>query len=509
MIKLKFTIYALVLLPAVFFAGCKKDLGNYDYTNNPVPVIDTTGIPGSYSVERYDYLTINPPVNYSGLDTSRLQYSWLIYKQVTGTTTTIPESKVLGSARTLHAQIGEPVGSYKLELLVADKENNLKSNVVFNVTVSSGVEYGMLILYPTDDGADVDFVVTKSAFTAAANEKWLKNIYSLSTGSPLSGDPVFIAQSRRSNTVQNWITVGSSGQLSRVNGNDFSLMRQDAALFQRPGEVIKPQAMLFSSLNSNEILINNNKLYFINSTDPLGAIFPGAASGDYLLAPYIAEASSSSIVAAVYDEKNHKFVHPSASTYTMLNFSVPANTSQPFNLNDVGKTLIGMDRGFSNYTLSFFKDLSGNGRWLYVANFSGTDNGLLGIAKYDMSALPDITDAKFFQSSEYGYVALYGTSHDVYVYDYYGTNTASRALSFPASETITCMKIFKPRPNYNITDTDGRILYVATWDGSVGRLYEYSMNPTSGAIVATPLHTFEGFKKIADIAPKARGAGSL
>ncbi|WP_207424349.1 PKD-like family lipoprotein [Desertivirga brevis] len=510
--KISEYIFPILFLLVSGFTACKKDLGNYDYSTNPLPAIDTTGIGYVYTIERYDSLFIAPKVSYAGMDTTRLKYNWVIYKVITGSTSEVQTRKLIASQKELRVQIAEAVGNYKVELVVTDSVNKLVSNIRFDLTVASGIEYGWMVLHTFNGESDLDFVVSRAAMPVATQEKHLRNIYSQSTGKKLPGEGRFIAQSRRttfSAPIQNWLTIGSPTQLSRIHGNDFSLMRENTSLFQRPGEVINPQAFLMSSTNSNEVLINNNKLYFSSSPDPLGALFPGALIGDYSLAPYIADASSSSIIAAVYDEKYQRFLHPVNGTASIATFREPANPAQPFNLNNVGKSMIGMDRGFQNQTLNFLKDPTGNGRWLYITNFNKTDDGLMAVSKIDMTSLPEIAAARYFQSSEFGYASFYATERSVYLYDYLGSNTASRVLNYSAQETITSMKIFKPRPTFNLTTTDGRFLYVATWDGTIGRLYEYSINPTSGQVTTTPTHTYTIQGKVVDMCPKARGAGII
>lgn len=509
MIK-KYMTYLAVLLLLGLGYSCKKDLGNYKYTDTAVPKLDTAGIGANLSVQRYATITLNPGINFNPADTSRLKYEWRLYKVITGSVSgDLPVAKVISTSRRLSAAIGEPIGSYQLELIVTDPKNDLKSNVVFNLSVTAtlNIEYGVLVLHSKNNTGDVDFLVTRNAIPTATADLWLKNIYSQSQGMSLPGEPRFIAQSRKSNSTENWINIASSNHITRVSGADFTFIRENSAYFLR-SEVINPQAYVLSSVSSYDMMINNNKMYIINSTDPLAAIFPGAVTGDYALAPFIAEASISSIIGAVYDTKLMKFMHP-VSSNVMIDFRVPAATTQAFDLTNIGKTIVGMDRGFNSQTLSFFKDLTGNGRWLYVTNFNKADDGLMAVGRYDMTALPEIANATMYQSIELGSAAYYATAHDIYLYDYAGTNTAKKAFSVPAAETITSMKIFKPKPNFNLSTTDGRLLYLGTWDGTVGRVYELRINAVSGEIEQTVLNKFEGFGKVVDITAKARGAGTL
>jgi hypothetical protein len=493
--------------------SCKKDLGNYDYTVVNAPVLDTVGVPASYSIERYANLSIDPKIAMNGIDTTNLSYQWILYKATVTTgqlNTPIPISKL----RKLNVPIGEPIGIYKVELVVTDTKNALKTNVVFDVSISAGMEYGLLVMHTAGGSSDVDFLVTRNAVPITSlPEKRLRNLFQQRTGARLDGEGRFISLSRRTSFtafVTNWITAGTSSQLQRVNGNDFTFLRENQGMFLRPGQVINPQAHDLSDISSYETLINDGKLHYTNSTDQLGAAFSAPLSGDYSLAPFTVNACASALVSVGYDQKNGRFIRPSSATSGILTpFRIPASTGQAFDLTNIGKDMVGMDRGISNYTLSFFKDKTGTARWLYVINFSKSDDGLLAVASYNMSSLPDVANAILYQGNKNSNSCYYATPTKIYRYDYVSTNTASMAFEVPAGETITAMKVYKPTPNFNLTAADGRLLYVGTWNGTQGKLYELSIDPTTAAVNTTPLNVFDGFGKIISINPKPRGAGNL
>jgi hypothetical protein len=499
----------IFLLLAVCSA-CKKDLGNYNYNVTGMPVIDTTGIGAPYYIERYSSLQIDPVIRYDGGDMKALRYEWILYPNVTGSTSVTIPVKTIATDKTLNVPIIEKVGEYTVQLIATDTTNQLKINMLFTVVVSVGIEYGILVLHTQQDSSDVDFITTSNAVPVAGiTPKWLKNIYSASTGSKIAGTPRFIAQERRSQTIQNWIMTGSDGHMARMSGSDFSLIREDQALFRRADAVIAPQAYMFMN-NSYSALINDGHLHIYSTTYETDALFSGAVAGDYELAPYLANGTSSGLTAVVYDKKYGKFIHPASIVGSMIDFRAPADgTNPPFDLRSIGKDMLYMDWGFNTYTHAFFKNKTDNGYWLYVINFNKSDDGNMAISASNMSALPEINTAVFFQSSELGYVDFYATDRHIYAYDYQGTNTATLAFDgFPAGETITALKIYKPKPNFNLTAVDGTLLYVGTWDGTQGKLYEFALNGISGQISATPLQTFEGLGKISDISAKARGAGT-
>ena len=496
-----------MLVLSAFFS-CKKDLGNYDYTDTPVPVIDTTGIGGDIRVIRYSNLHLDPKITLPGKDTTGLTYKWMIYKRGAAATGSVITPRELANTRLLDAAIAETVGDYYVELIVTDPVTEIRKNVIFNVAVSSGMDNGWMVLYEHNGGADVDFLITPNA-VPGAEVSWLKNLYSLSTGDVMRGTPRFIRQSRRtsfSSPVMNWITVGSSTEIHRMNGNDFSLMRENAAMFRRP-ETINPEALNTSDFSFAEVLIKGGRLHYHQVVNDLDALFGGSITGDYELAPFIANASGSSMIVAAYDQKHSRFIRPFNGA--ALPLMAPASAGQPFDLSNIGKDMVFMDQGFSNYTHAFFKDKTGNGRYMYTMNFLIADNGMQAMAAYNMSNLPEIANAKFYQCGELGYVAYYATEEKIYLYDYFGTNTASVAFTVPAGEKITSMKLYKPKPSFGLTTTDNRLMYLATWDGSTGRVYELAINPTSGQVTQIPLSKFEGMGKVVDMAPKSKGAGLL
>lgn len=505
---MKNIISGLIIACVMLVIGCKKDKGNYDYTEVPQALIDTTGMGQPRYVERSQLLDIDPVIRYENGNMNALKYQWLIYPATQGGNANIT-AKVISNEKRLNLPVGEPVGEYSLELIVTDTTNLLKTNTIFTVVVSAGIEYGWMVLHGDENGADVDFLVSSNAVPIAGiTPKRLSNIYSAVVGKKLPGTPRFIAQTRKNFVKGHWMTIGTSTQLSRVSGVDFSLMRENRAFFRRDEEVMDPQAYMLTA-SSNDAFINNKRLYLFNTPYETDARFGASVSGDYELAPYLAYGVGFSYPVVVYDQKNGRFARPASTFGAMVGFNAPANpATAPFDLRSIGMDMLYMDRGFSGYTHSFFKSRTGNEYWLYIANFASFDNGQLAIGRYNMSALPEISSAKFFQSSELGYVDWYATEDKIYAYDFQTTNTAKVVFNgFSAGEKITSMKIYKPRPNANLNAVEGTLMYVATWNGTEGKVYEFAINGLSGEITPAPLNTYSGLRKVADMAPKARGNG--
>lgn len=498
---MKNVIYNIsIILLLALVAGCKKDLGNYAYTDTDVPTIDTAGLGGVHSVLRYTKLVLDPKIN--APQQSDLRYEWLLYSR-TRTSTSVPSVIRLSSQAKLDTVIDVAIGNYTVELVVTDGRTGYKSNALFAVDVASSMDYGMFVLYQKGAGGDVDFIKTPANAPSATAPTHIRNILSSTLGEPLTGAPKFIWASRFS-TV-NFITVGSGTYLGRFHGDDFSFLRQQRELFRRTSPTIQPEAYVYTSAFYN-VLINAGKMQVTNITIEPDAKFGGEAAGNYRLAPYLTDRVSSSLQAVAYDELNGRFVRYFASSNSIIDFAAPANADQPFDLRSVGKDMLWMTGGANNYTYSFFKDRDGGSRWMYVTNFGGFafDNGQLAIGRYNMTTLPEIANAKRYLVSGFGLFAYYATDDKIYNYTYAANNSATVAFRVPAGEQITAMEFFRPRPNAGLSDREERVLYVATWNGTKGKVYELSINETSGVVGQEPNHVFEVDGKIAFLTSKTR-----
>ncbi|TCD00731.1 hypothetical protein EZ449_19715 [Pedobacter frigidisoli] len=499
------------LITALF--ACKKDLGNYDYNDPGVATVDETNIAAVYNIEQYAKLTVSPTVNYPG-DTSNLSYQWITYVK-SSSSVTLGTPSVISTKKVLDVALPTPPGAYYLEFIVTDKSNNGKTNARTLLNVSAPIETGWLVLHSLGGQSDVDFIASTN-LSPTGPTKRMSNLFQTIQGAKLDGEGQMLGFARRSNSLFNYIMVATNKTIKRVNGFTFALMGTDQELFRTPLAAKNFQA--FINNGSNDLLINDGKLQQLPYGVIQDALYNNIYNGDYSLAPYLVFNELGTYGALVYDQKFQKFMYTGQAlgNYNFIQF-LPAATTAPipsFSPSNVGKNMLFMDRGFNKYAYAFFKDNTGNGRYMYVLNVGIADAGRLAVATYDMTALPEITQAKFFQVGELGNVALYATDKNVYRFDYSGTRTATVAFNgLPAAETITCMRIFKPvlnpnAPKTEFTLTNSAVVYVATWDGTQGRLYELAINVASGVISPTPLKVYTGFGKISDMTAKFRGTGT-
>lgn len=503
----RYILLSLAMVAA--FSACKKDEGNYSYHSVDAAKVDTSTLATGYSVLQFDSLKIAPGILYKG-DTANLSYQWLVYVKSLSSLTIGPPI-TLATTRNIAQPMNVAPGAYYLELIITDKTNSLVTTTRTLLTIQAAMEDGWLVLHDKNGASDVDFIASKN-MQPNGPDKRLANLFQSTQGAAMPGNGRFVGFARRSSSAFNWITVGTDQGIRRMNGFTFAQLGADSKLFRRTTGLTDFGA--YYANGSTEIVSipgNMNTLQWAIVED---ALFNAPYEGDFTLSPYVLYKDYPIYTLYAYDMKYSRFLRSSGANAIHAFTTFKPSPQLLFDPNNVGKDLLFMDYGYLHDVFAFFKDKTGNGRYLYQLNANKADDGNMAMATYDMSALPDILNAKFFQVGDLANVALYATDRTVYRFDYSGSQTANIVYDgLPAGETITSLKIFRPRVNGNsystdFNNTDNAVIYIATWDGTQGKLYEMAMNVASGAINPTPLKTYTGFGKIKDMAVKFRGTGT-
>jgi len=513
-------IISLTLFVALL-SGCFADKGNYEYSEINEIVIDTTNFQMEYNVVQFDSLKIKPEIMFSlkEIDNENLEYTWTIFNNIWNNSV----SEVISRERNLKYKVAQMSSgtSYSLVLDVKDKTSGIAAQSVFKVWISSEIVSGWLVLHTSTSGSDIDYIATKNAVPTVAANRHYRNVFSSINGGMLKGNTTFISPARRNSTVINSIYIGTDSELYRIAGKTFKLEYTSDGMFTILPQNIKPQA--YECGSTQQFLINDGQLHSIVNQSAWEATFSYALqlnstlnASKIDLAPFIyipaAYASSTQFAGVFYDKLKQRFVilPYSSMPITLITKFKDQASGAIFDVNNIGKEMLFFEKGFNNYGYAIFKDNGSANRWLYVANFNKTMSDNMAIAKYDMSAATDIENAKFYSCGNRGEMLLYATERDIYTYDYSGSNTSIKINSpFATGEVITSMKIYKPGTSNSLGDANGALLYVATWNGTEGKLYEFSLNETNGYLRNTqPLNIFTGFGKIVDMNYKLQGTGT-
>lgn len=515
-------ILLVVSLLAIFLVACYDDKGNYAYSEINEMTVDTVGKQTQFDVFQFDVLDIPVDIQFA-LETvpdEDMEYRWTIFNNaVVGVIT----AEVIGTERDLHTVIRQPSSatSYSLVLDAKNKKSGVATQMTYTVNITSPVVSGLVVLHTDGNESDIDYIATPRAVPEINASRHVRNAYFAANNSKISGTPTFVGAVRVNWQAVNSVYIGTQEELYKVSGKDFKLEYLSDELFLVKPAVADFQAFLSLDHSGNsQFLINNGQMHDIKNQYSYEYQFSYAleaneALGAVDLAPFLYIPNSSVYTidfdAVCYDRLGKRFViRPKNYQPTAKISPFASQASGIFDVNDIDMDILWFERGYQDYGYAVFKDDAG-ARWLYIADFNKAMDNSMALAKHEMTALPGVADARFYSTGSRGAVFLYATEKDIYSFDYAGSREAVKINEpFGANEVITAMKVYKPYATTNrLNEADGMLLYVATWDGTEGRLYEFSLNETNGWLRdKAPLEVFDGMGRIVDFCVKVQGTGT-
>lgn len=525
-------IFLFIIFSSLVVMGltisCSEDKGNYDYVDINETYVDTVGQKTSFVVGQYEELEINPIIKFTQQDRSEnnFTYRWVIYPDsYIEANNTLAE--VLSTEKNLKATITQaPLSTnYAVVLYITDNETGLVSQMKYTVSIQASILSGIMILHGNNNEYDLDYIATRNAVPVIETNRWIKNVYSEVTGTKIRGTNPFVSAIRRNNTVIDYVYVGAEGEFIQLSGKDFTKQYEGAALFKTQPSTIYPQTVACENEGGRyyTVLINNNKVHNINNRISMAWEYAfsyelepeTAVSGGLNIAPYVYMSDNQDYTsytgAIIFDNNSQKFLYIPVSIDEESKLKNFVTQTSSIDINNIGKEMLYMGKGYNGEAFSVFTD--GTSRELYKINFNIAEVNLadnIQAQRYILDNQPEALSSKFYACGRNGNVFLYASSRNVYVYEYIGSGVAVKINNdFPADEEITCMRIYNPEGMSTLNDVAGTILYIATWTGTEGKIYEFAINRTSGRLENNkePMNVFSGFGKIEDIAIKVQGVG--
>lgn len=556
MIKGKNILPALVVCSSLLLFSCYEDKGNYDYIElNEVSL--AAPVEGSrYVIDRYDTLYIEPQFCFSQrhLADDDMAYKWEIFLDDWANTET--QSIVLGTERNLKAQINRPASTtdYAVVLTVTERSTGASYRFKFYVSVLPSVLSGLMVLQDENGKCRLDYLASTYAEPSFTSNRHVSHVYAINNGGKaLEGTPrgvsfSVVTKSSYEPQVKN-LYVWTDKQVARINSSDFSLEYADNDLFMVVPEKINVTAMVRSlSKNYVTVMVNDGQAHVLNqqATMSYGYQFSRALkantslTGEMRFAPYVYQpdlfSSETGYSAILYDEVGKRFVKVSQGydvepVLFAFNEQEEANKNQYFDVNNIGMDMVWMGKNYGALAYAVFTD--GSKRHLYRMRFNVastiTEGGEEVInpqvykqaaAKYDFSAATEGDDAKIFECGRYAAnTMLYASSRNIYSYDFSARRGILINDPFPEDEEITDFCIYNVEEyTANLTDVSGTLLYVATWNGKEGKIYEYPINRTTLRLnnkndangnLKAPYNVFCGFGKVVDMCVKPQGRADV
>lgn len=516
---------AALCFAAVALGSCYDDKGNYDYTDLPEVVIDTTGtsIRETYALSRYDTLTLEPNVLLDGTrvnddSSAPLDYTWTLYTAHTGAGVTYI-TDTIGTKPKLEAQITPVAGTYTVQLTVKNRDTGIERYFKVSCQVEESITAGWMLVYECADASgysDIGLVVNPLVKKNIDGERTFWDLNKSSNGTHIEGLPKRIIrpiQSLSSGTDPVYCLTDKT--LAILNNATFETAGSFEDLFFSAPEV---QNVMWlgpgtGSPMAKHVMLNDNKIYTVNFSSGSSNLFGDAKSADYgTLASWTCDTPATTYDAVVYDQTNGCFYCIPLSSVNVIQFGAQ-DPSAAFDVNNVGMTMLMSDwgRGSRSYSNAYEYSLmqKDSERWLIISNFStNVSDTRVGIGAYNITESPDIDKATSMAAAYLGEYVLYGAGSKVYNLQYNSSTVAEPVWTAPSSdEEVTCVRLQKyyyfimsaagmlPNPN--------TVVHIATWNEKTkeGKLYQYTIDPASGAISGEP-YTYTVPGKVKDMAWK-------
>ena len=491
-------ILILSALALLNLASCYEDEGNYDYVDLQRFLVDTTGVNMSMTVTQFDELNVPSRLVYDG-NKSDLDFYWVVYENETygdNPSDTIARTENLSQAITLSP------GYYLLEFLAVVKETGRRSSMQYNLTVESAVGSGLLVFYKKGDVCDVDIVKTRTLVGSLTEDKLVRNIYSrIEDNVKLTGTPWMIEC-----VGANYIEMLTDTDGTRVSPDDMGKVSDWGGMFWDTPARCLPQG--FFADGSNVLLVNDGEVFFLNGGWAAGGpLYPGGKAMDndtYYAAPWVMFAYGGEPYC--YDMAHGRFL--TCGSWSSL-FQVAGDAR----LTNLDMDMYYMGRGYSGSTSAYYafgvmKELSGDGWHLYAMNANTNPANCTLEADFVMTDAPEFGEALYYDFSRVSPLFYYASATSVYVCPFAldsGTAALPSGASWtcPAGEEITFMKLFTQDGLGLEESVANKLLLVATWNGSEGKVYLLGTDMASGVIDGTPIECFGGFGKVGSIAFKS------
>jgi hypothetical protein len=545
--SLKYTL--LLALVTMAFYSCKKDKGNYDYTDanvitittdmanvDPLVVINNDSV----VVKQNDSLKINVLISQTK-PSDDLAYEWM----VTQTASSIgnPAQYVVGNAMQLRTKIILAPNLYRLVLKVTDRKTGVSFYKFYSLNVDTspwGGEGWVILQDQAGQGCDISVITTRDGSTPGTV---YSNVYSTVNGNKLPTGTYKV-------NVINYATALRTQKVSffypngglQVRSTDFSDSSVHTSWFLVPPSTIDFQVNSQVDKGQYEYQISNNQLYYrrVNAitvaAPPIK--FGAPVLGTWTLSPLVMNNLGSESYFTLYDQANKCFLLYNMETNVLVPTNRPdvANshfvpyagvasalhptTGSGFDLNNIRRNLVYTENAQPLASATqpvydcIFRNTTGDSTFLYQLPVNIAYNNNFTTGRYFLSSanLPGINTASLFACPTFltmpgKFYYVNGNTIRTVTVANLAASTSAAEYTFPTGTIVKTMKVFKS--GYaTAPGTEGRVLVAATDETSTGggyKVYFFNLSAT-GVINTTPAAVYTGFDKIVDIAFK-KGLG--
>ncbi|MDR6782379.1 hypothetical protein ABIE26_001133 [Pedobacter africanus] len=476
------------LIGCTLLFACKKD--NNKYTYDAINELTIKGSQQDLMVVQRDTIRINPDITESLPGSGPYTYKWEIYRfeDVKSYEVTVlnpaNKSTTVSTEKNLKVPALVAPGTYRLQYTITDSKTNLRTSVRYMLTVNGKYYEGWLVMADKGGKTILSFV--------RQDDVVFNDVIGASNPSlTVSGKPLAAFSGIHAKLED--VNVFTDQGMYRFSANDFSFTGKSPDLFETAINPVSNPGYAVNSVNFDQYVVSNGNVY--GTLTPAQGLakyserFNGPAG--YSVFPYFM--SGRTYWTLFYDNTGKRFLHTSYTSRSFSTFPSVIDKEIPFNMSDVGKTLIGGDKGPDNEYFLVMRDGTG----YYLCSVLPNNKQPAGLMD-KMDGAPEIDKALIFAASEVNKQLYYAVANKIYLYDVLA-KTARLVYTFPANTLIKDMKMFKGLGWGKANTAYNTRLVVGTYNGAEGELYYFNLMLTGDIANSTYSKKFGGFDNIVHI----------
>lgn len=510
-------IYILALM--MLAASCSQDKGNYAYVDLNEPEI---GAIQDQSVLTFATLSIVPDLGEGEFGPEDYDFEWKAVDRMSAS-----DPVVIGTERNLEYEVVLPPGSYALFFTVTEKATGLYWQKEVNLTVSSSLSEGWMVLCSDGGYARLDMV---SAVTGDTMNDVLRG-----SGMPRMKGPRRIQWLSDKTDASSPFYLLTDDGATRLGRDAFEWKPEyDFAYEVAVPEKLVPYGIVSSGFG--KMIVSGTDAHYCEIMG-IDGLYGSAVNKDFAVAPYVGvNALATQIYAAVYllydiDNKKMKAYCPLLATNDLGGLDPLADMDVMGQIAEgmaPGAGVVGsaFDRWPEGYDFVYLENTRydpGNAKMgqTYVMLSDGEDCFLYGVQLGDVLRYADCTyvlgkgyfgdltgcrdilaeDALYAFSSLKNYM-YYAVGNSVYRVDL-SSDTLKEELQFTLKgERITCLKFNLYQKTENMQKSYD--LVVGSVKGGDGMLRIYEGRESDGDFREVEPVVYDGFAEIVDVAYKER-----
>ncbi|GGH12621.1 hypothetical protein GCM10007422_32680 [Pedobacter zeae] len=485
--------------------SCKKDIGNYDYTE--INELKQTDIPKEITAIYGKQLVFNPTVSFTqdaNFDETKYTYEWT-YIGPNG----LGGSKLfqLATTKNLNMQVSIVAGTYSAYFSVTNKDTGIKYTKPFTLKISNEINEGWIMMNEVNGRARVDMLSLNTAGTFDVINDLLATTNS---GLTLTGKPVMAYTYNTGlligpDAISYGLYLGTDQGTTKIDPNTFKWTKTMTLNYEMFGDI--PAGFYADVIqqrgSGTSYMIGKGNAYYYERVQNIYYSVPinyiTSEQKGFEVAPFVGGDPSSITQAIFYDKTNRRFVKHTGSASTCTTLPDPPDANKLFSFSTKMDLLF---MKWSSYAsggiFAVLKDPNSTKR--YLARFNTSDN----VQTYYAEILgTDFVNAEFYAvNPEFGYL-FYAVGSKIYEYDMV-YKTSKLMLDF-GSKKISYLNFYEFKSNTKYPDR--MKLMVGSYDPSIsdgteGSLGIYTVPGLNGDLVLAKSYT--GFGKVKSITYRER-----